>query len=48
MSEQQPDRTADEDDSPDPAASHGSDLDPRIGSGEDQPEQAPGADEAVP
>ena len=48
MSEQQPDRTADEDDLPDPAASHGSDLDARIGSGEDQPEQILGADNAGP
>jgi hypothetical protein len=48
VSEQQPDRTADEDELPDPAASHGSDPDARIGSGEDQPEQTPGADEADP
>ena len=45
MSEQQPDPPAD-DDLSDPAASHGSDLDPRIDSDEDQPEQIPGADEA--
>ncbi len=47
MSEQQPDPPADED-LPDSAASHGSDLDARIGSGEDQPEQTLGADEAGP
>ena len=41
MSEQQPDPPTD-DDLSDPAASHGSDLDPRIDSGEDQSEQAPG------
>jgi hypothetical protein len=48
VSEQQPDRTADEDDLPDPDACHGSDLDARIGGGEEQPEQTPGADEAAP
>ena len=47
MSEQQPDLSAD-DDQFDPAASHGSDLDPRIGSDQDQPEQTLGADEAGP
>jgi hypothetical protein len=45
VSEQQPDPPADGDLS-DPAASHGSDLDPRIGSDEDQPEQTLGTDEA--
>lgn len=45
MSEQQPDQPA-HDDQFDPAASHGSDLDPRIGSDEDQPEQTLGTDEA--
>ena len=44
MSEQQPDLSAD-DDQFDPAASHGSDLDPRIDNDEDQPEQTLGADE---
>jgi len=48
VSEQQPDRTAHEDEVPDPAASHGSDLDPRIGGDEDQPEQTLGTDEAGP
>jgi len=43
VSEQQPDPPAD--DLSDPAASHGSDLDPRIGSDEDQPEQTLGTDE---
>ena len=38
MSEQQPDPPA-HDDQFDPAASHGSDLDPRIDSDKDQPEQ---------
>lgn len=38
MSEQQPDQPA-HDDQFDPAASHGSDLDPRIDSDEAQPEQ---------
>jgi hypothetical protein len=38
VNEQQPDPPAD-DDLSDPAASHGSDLDPRIDSDEDQPEQ---------
>jgi hypothetical protein len=33
---------------PDPAASHGSDLDARIGADEDQPEQILDADEAGP
>ena len=47
MSEQQPDPPADGDLS-DPAASHASDLDPRIDSDEDQPEQTLGADEAGP
>ena len=47
MSEQQPDPPAD-DDLPDPADSHGSDLDPRIDSDEAQPEQTLGADEARP
>jgi hypothetical protein len=47
VSEQQPDRPA-ADDLPDPAASHGSDLDPRIDSDDDQPEQSLGADEAGP
>ena len=46
MSEQQPDPPAD--DLSDPAASHGSDLDPRIHSDEDQPGQPPGGDEARP
>jgi hypothetical protein len=45
VSEQQPDPPAD-DDLSDPAASHGSDLDPCIDSDEDQPEQSLGADEA--
>ena len=45
MSEQQPDRNADED-LPDPAASHGSDLDSRIGTDEDDADQTLGADEA--
>jgi hypothetical protein len=36
------------DDRPWAAASHGSDLDTRIGSGEDQPEQTLGTDEAGP
>jgi hypothetical protein len=44
VSERQPD-AADEDDLPDPAASHGSDLDTRIGSDDDQ---TLGADEAGP
>ena len=35
MTEQQPDPPAD--DLPDPAASHGSDLDPRVNSDEEQP-----------
>jgi hypothetical protein len=48
VSEQRPDRTAADDDLPDPDESHGSDLDTRIGSGEDQAEQTPGADEAGP
>ena len=47
MSEQQPDPSAD-DDQFDPAASHGSDLDPRIDSDRDQPEQTLDADEAGP
>jgi hypothetical protein len=47
VSEQQPDPPAD-DDLPDPAASHGSDLDPRIDSDEDRPEQTLGADETGP
>jgi hypothetical protein len=47
VNEQQPDPSADHDLS-DPAASHGSDLDPRIDSDEDQPEQSLGADEAGP
>jgi hypothetical protein len=46
VSEQQPDRPAD--DQFDPVTSHGSDLDPRIGSDEEQPEQALGADKAGP
>jgi hypothetical protein len=46
MSEQQPDPA--DDDLPDPAASHGSDLDTRIGSDDDQPDQTLGADEAGP
>jgi hypothetical protein len=41
-------RPPDEDDLFDPAASHGSDLDPRIDSDQDQPEQTLGADEAGP
>ena len=45
MSEQQPNPPA-HDDQFDPAASHGSDLDPRIDSDEDQPEQTLGTDEA--
>ena len=45
MSEQQPDPPANDDDLSDPAASHGSDLDPRVDSDEDQPEQTLGADE---
>jgi hypothetical protein len=48
VSEQQPDPTAHEDELPDPAASHGSDLDPRIGGDEDQPEQTLGTDGAGP
>ncbi len=47
MSEQQPDPPANED-LPDPAASHGSDLDARIGTDEDQVDQTLGADEAGP
>ena len=46
MTEQQPDPPAD--DLPDPAASPGSDLDPRVNSDEEQPEQTLGADEAGP
>jgi hypothetical protein len=48
VTDQQPDRTAHEDDLFDPAASHGSDLDPRIDSDEDQPEQTLCTDEAGP
>jgi hypothetical protein len=48
VSEQPPDRTADDDDLPGPDESHGSDLDAGIGGAEAQPEQAPGADEAGP
>ena len=44
MSEQQPDPPADA--QFDPATSHGSDLDPRTGTDED--EQTPGAGEAGP
>jgi hypothetical protein len=47
VSEQQPDLSAD-DDQFDPATSHGSDLDPRIDSDQDQPEQTLDADEAGP
>jgi hypothetical protein len=47
MSEQPPDPSTD-DDLSDPAASHASDLDPRIDSDEDQPEQTLGAEEAGP
>jgi hypothetical protein len=47
VSEQQPDQPA-HDDQFDPAASHGSDLDPRIDSDEAQPEQTLGTDEAGP
>jgi hypothetical protein len=47
VSEQQPDPPA-RDDQFDPAASHGSDLDPRIDSDDAQPAQAMGADEAGP
>ena len=47
MSEQRPDPPAD-DDQFDPATSHGSDLDPRIGSDEEQPEQTLGTDKAGP
>jgi len=47
VSEQRPDPPAD-DDLADPAASHGSDLDPRIGRDEDQPEQTRGADRTGP
>ena len=47
MSEQQPDPPA-HDDQFDPAASHGSDLDLRIGSDEEQPEQTLVADGAGP
>ena len=46
MREQQPDPPAD--DLSDPAASHGSDLDPRVDSDKDQPEQTRGADETGP
>lgn len=45
MSERQPDPPA-HDDQFDPAAAHGSDLDPRIDGDEDQPEQTLGTDEA--
>ena len=44
MNEPQPDPPADDD----PAASHGSDLDPRIDGDEDRPEPTLGADEAGP
>jgi hypothetical protein len=47
VSEQQP-NPADDEALPDPAASHGSDLDARIDRDEDQPEQTLGADEAGP
>jgi hypothetical protein len=47
VSEQQADPPA-HDDQFYPAASHSSDLDPRIGSDEDQPEQTLVADEAGP
>ena len=47
MSEQQPDPPA-RDDQFDPAASHGSDLDPRIDNDEDQTEQTLDTDEAGP
>jgi hypothetical protein len=46
VSEQQPDPPAD--DLSDAAASHGSDLDPRIDSDESQPEHTGGADETGP
>jgi hypothetical protein len=48
VSEQQPDPPADEDDLSDPAESHGSDLDPRIDSDQDQTEQTLGTDKAGP
>ena len=47
MSEQRPDPPA-HDDQFDPAASHGSDLDPRIGRDEGQPEPTLGTDDAGP
>jgi hypothetical protein len=47
VSEQPPDPPAD-DDQFDPAASHGSDLDPGIDRDEDQTEQTLGPDEAGP
>ena len=47
VSEQQPHQAADDGDLPDPAESHGSDLDIRIGN-EDQAEQTQDADNAGP
>jgi hypothetical protein len=47
VSEQQLD-PPDDDDQFDPAASHGSDLDPRIGSDNEQAEPTLGADDAGP
>jgi hypothetical protein len=48
VSERQPDPAPDDGDLADPAASHGSDLDARVGNGDDQPDQTLGADEAGP
>lgn len=47
MSEHQPDPSA-PDDPFDPAASHGSDLDPLINDDQDQPEHTLGTDKAGP
>ena len=48
MSEQHPDRVEDDDELGDPASSHGSDLDARIGGGQERPDQPLGADDPGP
>ncbi len=48
MTERQPDPPADDEQVGDPASSHGSDLDARVGTDEDDADQTMGPDEAGP
>jgi hypothetical protein len=48
MTDHDPGQAADDAGIDDPASSHGSDLDPRVGEAQDEPAQTEGADETGP